>query len=193
MRPSHERMQGAKSTTCREWNPLERIRRGRAPHSPLQAGGTKKLVPVNKRIVFGRVELGNTRFAEVLELDLAAHKLAHVVFKGFGTECDFGRKRMHASWRASQDTGTCWRRRVKEWAGRTRNGRALKASRSMGRAMTSSGSSVDINRLPAKGRSNMDGIVGGGVGACRRRSRDRCSDNIIGYLRLVGWLRRVNH
>ena len=56
---------------------------------PIVSNGTKELVQVNKRVVFGRVKLRNAGFAKVLELDLAAHKLAHVILKGFGAESNF--------------------------------------------------------------------------------------------------------
>jgi hypothetical protein len=47
---------------------------------------------VDEGVIFGRVKLRNAGFAKVFELDLAAHELAHVILKRFGTESDLRRK-----------------------------------------------------------------------------------------------------
>ena len=73
-----------------------------APHSPLLACGTEKLKPVDERVMFGRIKLRDAGLSEVFELHFTAHELAHVILEGFGTECNFRRIWMHASWRTSQ-------------------------------------------------------------------------------------------
>jgi hypothetical protein len=84
---------------------------------------------MDERVVFGRVELQDACLAKVFELDVASHELAHVILEGFGTEGHFGRKRVHASWCASQcSAGTLRCRRIEERTGKNGVRRAPETS-----------------------------------------------------------------
>jgi hypothetical protein len=121
----------------------------RTPHSPLQTGGTKQLVPMDERVVFGRVEFRDACLAKVFELDVAAHELAHVILEGFGTEGHFGRKRMHASRCASQcSAGTLRCRRIEKRTGK--NGVRRAPETSSGGWWTVSVRWSRVDRLTAK-------------------------------------------